>query len=203
MRCSLIIFSSILLICSCKNSKDNQQEKLIGNLKTYFRANFMDSTENLDSLRILKIDSLNKIQILGEQNTVLGNSFDHLMELYKLNLKSMTNDAEEIALLRNMGDQTLLDIQYKDLDNDKEQGKLMKIQLDTLIKIMNDIGEKMKKVDTTKKVGFQLKCFYQIRQKDKSVKRDTVYLFLNENKDIISREDLIKVPYTVDFDKFQ
>ena len=46
------------------------------------------------------------------------------------------------------------------------------------------------------------KCLYQIRNKDKSIKRDTAYIILNLNKDIIIRKDFLNLPYVFDYDKF-
>ncbi len=101
-----------------------------------------------------------------------------------------------------LGSQDLVDIEKKDFDEEKKKGKSIKSEIHTVMSIIKGIDSSANMADTTKPIGFQAKCLYQVRLKDKSIKRDTAFILLNTNKDIIKREDFLKLPYKIDFDKF-
>ena len=82
----------------------------------------------------------------------------------------------------------------------RTQGSIKKI--DSLSKVLNGIVEIEKISDSVNAIAFQAKCFYQLRNKDKSIKRDTAYIILNLNKDIVIRKDFLNLPYVIDYDKF-
>ena len=95
----------------------------------------------------------------------------------------------------------LVAIEKKEALEKSEKGKKIKTEIDSLQSVIKSIDDKALIADTVKPVGFQAKCFYQIRLKDKSVKQDTTYILLNLNKDIIKRKDFLNLPYNVNFDK--
>ena len=70
-----------------------------------------------------------------------------------------------------------------------------------MMSIVKTIDSKTKNADTIKAIGYQAKCIYQVRFKDKSVKQDTTFIILNINKDIVKREEFLNLPYKVDLDK--
>ena len=46
----------------------------------------------------------------------------------------------------------------------------------------------MKTMDSTKAIGYEAKCLYQLMFKDRSIKRDTTYIILNTNNNIIKND---------------
>ena len=189
-------------LTACKDAKEKELDAFQSNLKTYFLANLMDSTATIDTFRLIVIDTITQRQLLNEQYNVLSGQLDNLIEIYKLNTKSLSLDVDQIRLYRMIESEDLVDIQRKEAKNHMDKGNLMKAEMDTLTKILSGIETKEKSADTIRPIGFEAKCFYQIRNMDKSVKRDTSFILLNINKDIVKRKDFLQLPYVVDFDKF-
>jgi len=138
-----------------------------------------------------------------EQSSVLGNQLDNLIGLYKLSNEELSNSVDKMRLYRMINSRDLIEIEKNDFDKKREKGQQIRKEIDTLMSITKAIDSSLKNADTTKAIGFQAKCFYQLRRKDKSVERDTAFILLNLNKDIVKRSDFLKLPYNVDFSKFQ
>lgn len=210
MKHSLILIRPNLLfiICSffmfhftaCKTAKEKEVDTLQSNLKTYFIAHLADSTSSVDSFRLIKIDTLTEVELFGEQYQVLSKQLKSLLGLYSLNTQNLSNSVSQMRLYRMIGSTGLVEIQRNDIKKITEKGGLMMAEIDTVVKIIDVIAQKEERADTLKPVGFEARCFYQLRNKDKSVKRDTTYVQLNVNKDIVKRKDFIKLPYDVKFD---
>ncbi|MEP7229935.1 MAG: hypothetical protein ABI691_06760 [Ginsengibacter sp.] len=206
MNISLKRFYMLILVTSlfaCKSEREKEHQNLQNDMQSYFKANMMDSTSTLDSFRLVKIDTINQRMLFYEQSSVLGKHLDNLIELYKLSNEELSNSVDKMRLYRMIESRDLVEIEKKDFDKQKEKGQQIHYEIDTLMSITKAIDSSAKNADTTKPVGFQAKCFYQLRRKDKSVERDTTFILLNINKDIIKRSDFLKLPYNVDFDKFR
>lgn len=194
-----VIFISLV---ACKNEKERESEKVQNNCKTYFFENFMDSTSTLDTFKLVKIDTISERMRLFQQSLVLNNQIESLIDLFKLNTNSLSNSVDQMRLYGVIGSPDLVAIKKNDALKEREKGKALKSEIDTLMSIVKTIGDSELIADTLKTVAFQAKCYYQIRLKDRSVKQDTAFIILNLNKDIIERKDFLKLPYRVDFDKF-
>lgn len=195
---TLIIFS----IVACQRQNERETENLQNNCKTYFIENFKDSTSTLDAFKLVKFDNINERMLLFEQSSVLNNQLKTLINLYKQNTKLATNGADQIRLYGILGSSDLVAIEKRELLLRIEKGKAIKSEIDTLMAVIEKIADKSLIADTLKPLGFQAVCYYQIKRKDKSVKQDTTFILLNINKDIINRNDFLKLPYTVNLDKF-
>lgn len=194
----VIVIFSILL--SCQNNKSDR--KLINQLATFFKMNYIDSTENIDSFRLIKIDTITEKEILEEQFFDLTNKLNTLVELYKLNGDLLSVKASQIKMYGLIDSKALVDIERNEYGKEKEKSNLLKIEIDSVIKLGKKQESILKKADSLIAIAYQAKCFYQVRKKDMSVQRDTAYIFLNSNNDIIKRDQLIKPIYTINFDKF-
>lgn len=200
---SLIAILCAVFLFACKTEKERESQKLQSDMQTYFKVNLMDSTSSLDSFRLVKIDTINQRMLLSEQSSVLGSQLDNLIELYKLSNEGLSNSVSQMRLYRILGSNDLVEIEKKDFDKEKEKGELVRSEIDTLMSIIKTIDGKTQNADTIRPIGYEAKCFYQLRLKDKSVKRDTTFILLNTNKDIVKRGDFLNLPYKVDFDKFR
>ena len=196
-----IITTITILFLKCKTETKRETEKLQDNLKIYFEANQMDSTARLDSFQLVKLDTITQRMLLFEQSSVLNKQVDNLIDLYKLSNQELSNSVDQMRLYRMLESRDLLTIEKNDFDKKSVKGKLIKSEIDTLMLIVKKIDSTINHADTIKAIGYQAKCFYQLRLKDKSVKQDTTFIILNSGKDIIKREDFLKLPYKVDFDK--
>jgi hypothetical protein len=197
-----ISISLTVFMIACKSKTELQNEKLQIDLQTYFTENLEDSTSKLDSFFLIKVDTISQQMLLFEQSSVLNSQLEYLIDIYKLNTQKLSNSVDQIRLYRMIGSQDLVDIEKKDFDKQKEKGVSIKSEIDTVMAVIKRIDSTANLADTTKPVGFQAKCLYQVRLKDKSIKRDTTFILLNTNKDIIKRNDFLNLPYKIDYDKF-
>lgn len=192
-----------LLLLACQNEAEKQRERLQSDLTTYFKANMMDSTASLDSFRLIQIDTVTQRMLLYEQFSILNNQVGHLVDLYKLSNQKLSLSLNQMRLYRMLESKDLIDIEKNDFNKEKEKGDKIRHEIDTLMSLTAKIDSLAKVADTIKPIGFEAQCFFQLRRKDKSVERDTVFILLNLNKDIIDRTDFLKLPYSVNFDKLR
>lgn len=198
----IISISLILFMIACKSKTEQHKEKLQNDLRTYFTANLKDSTSTLDSFFLIKVDTISQRMLLFEQASVLNDQLHYLLDIYKLNTQKLSISVDQMSLYRMIGSEDLFDIEKKDFNKQKENGVSIKSEIDTVMAVINGIDSVANLADTTKPVGFQAKCLYQVRLKDRSIQRDTAFILLNTNKDIIKRDDFLKLPYKIDYDKF-
>jgi hypothetical protein len=197
--CCLIV---VLFSFSCSNINDIQNEKLRKDLSTFFLSNLNDSSVLLDSFSLLKIDTITEYMKVSEQFSVLNNQQQFLLELLKNKTDELSLISDKIQLYRMIGSRDLVNIEMKKVEENQENFKLLRTEIDSLSKVLTSVIDIQKKADTVIPVAFQAKCLYQIRNKDKSIKRDTAYIILNLNKDIVIRKDFLNLPYVIDYDKF-
>ena len=197
--CCLIV---VLFSFSCSNKNDIQNEKLRKDLSTFFLSNLNDSSILLDSFSLIKIDTITEYMKLNEQFSVLNYQQQFLLELLKNKTDELSLISDKIQLYRMIGSRDLVNIEMKKVEENQENFNLLRIEVDSIRKVLISVLDSQKKADTVKPVAFQAKCLYQIRNKDKSIKRDTAYIILNLNKDIVIRKDFLNLPYVIDFDKF-
>ena len=201
-RISFFCLIVILFALSCSNKNDFQNEKLRKDLSTFFISNLNDSSVLLDSFYLLKIDTITEHMKLNEQFSILNNQQKFLLELFRNKIDELSLIRDKIELYSMIGSRSLVNIEMKNVEENQENSKLLKNEIDSLTKVLNGIVEIEKKSDSVNAVAFQAKCFYQLRNKDKSIKRDTAYIILNLNKDIVNRKDFLSLPYVLDYDKF-
>ena len=202
MKVALGLFFLFMTLISCKSQKDIENERLADNLKEYFKNNLPDSSAIIDSFLLLKIDTLTQFNKLREQVTYLNNDTEQLLEFFKLNNSKLSIQVSQLKLYEMLESSTLVSIQKEDVNKTIKKGKEISAELDTIQKISKNILSQIATADTIKAIGFQAKCLYQLRIKDRSVKRDTAYFVLNQNKDIIQFKDWLNIPYSVSFNKF-
>jgi len=201
-RICLFCLFVVLYAVSCSNKNDIQNEKLRKDLSTFFLSNLNDSSVLLDSFFLLKIDTITEKQKLNEQYSIIHNQQLYILDLLKYKTSEMSIMSDKVRLYSMIGSRDLVRIEKDKFEKNNEKFNLISKEFDSLSKVLKGIVEIEKTSDSIKPVAFQAKCLYQIRNKDKSIKRDTAYIILNLNKDIVIRKDFLNLPYVFDYDKF-
>jgi hypothetical protein len=201
-RISFFCLIVIVFAVSCSNKNDIQNEKLRKDLSTFFVSNLNDSSVLLDSFFLLKIDTITEKQKLNEQYSIIHNQQLYILDLLKFKTSEMSIMSDKVRLYSMIGSRDLVRIEKDKFEKNNEKFNLISKEFDSLSKVLKGIVEIEKTSDSIKPVAFQAKCLYQIRNKDKSIKRDTAYIILNLNKDIVIRKDFLNLPYVFDYDKF-
>lgn len=204
MRFTFCYFFLILtMIYSCKSQKEKEIDKLTAVLKDYYKKNLSDSSASIDSFFLVKMDTLTQVHKLMEQVESLNNDSEYLLGILKLNNSKFSLEISQLKLYEMLESPSLVDIQKENINKTYKRGKEISAEMDSIEKISSNILLQIETADSIKVIGFQAKCFYQLRLKDNSVKRDTGYIILNENKDIVKLNDWLNLPYSVSYDKFK
>ena len=97
--------SLLFTLVSCKNEKQEEKESIEKTLNVYFRekGKDIDSTLVLDSVRIIKIDSVSSKGELAMKINKFDDSLDVLIKLADLSGQRLKLEAEQYKLLKYMG----------------------------------------------------------------------------------------------------
>jgi len=187
----LFIIGLVLFSCQSKNIKANKD--LEKNLFTYFKENMKtaDSTNHLDSLRIVKFDTITARSILYKKIMSIYDQIDANQKWYDADSNVRYDEKQMIRLEEGLS--TALYNNSLD-DYNKTNSEMISIQNkdSMLIRKANSLEQVFKTTDSTTLLYFQVKCLIQYQRKDLSVKRDTVYSFLNPEKSIVRSEDIFE-----------
>jgi hypothetical protein len=190
-------FLACLLIFFACSSDDRKviQDDTVSRLRIHFekRIKAVDSTNKLDSFRLINIDSLTQRDKYNFLNDDIKDSLTRTKlrmevysELYKASLK-LANVARGRSNSQYSAYKADAEENKKEFEKYQEESKLLELQskyYDSLLQ----------KCDTVKAICYEAVCLYQLRRKDQSVLKDTVQILMNLDRNIIRREDYLKLP---------
>lgn len=196
------IIITLLVIQGCKQNASNANDRLIKDLKTYFTAKYLDSTLTLDSFRIVALDTITPQKRLVAESQVLTHDIDLLLKLMKNNTEQMTLIAQQLKLYQILGSRDLIEIKRTDFNKLKDKGERIKSDLDSMLSIAHVYPSKIDSSDSLNPIGYEARCFFQVRRQDRSIERDTTFIYLNESKDIVDRRVFFKSPFSLDLESY-
>ena len=163
------------------------------NLKTYFKAQIkkLDSSITLETFTFVKLDTITlKNQFSQLYNGMLAKSRKTQREIATLLEKVKSN--RQLQSLSNGLSATLYKNYKEDADDDLAKAKEMLLQ-DSLLRIdFSKVDTILLKVDSTKPVAYLAKCFYLIKQQDLLVSKDTAYITMDIDYNIVNNEEYYK-----------
>ena len=183
----------LVFIFACNLNGAPLSEAKEQELREHFVTQYkqIDPGSRVDSFAFLKLDTIT----LQRKYATL--SFNYMDEWEKQNqLMKIENDLlqKRIQLMRLSKDH---EISLR--EQTKEEAKQ---SLDTIAVIekraqeaqlkMNYYDSVSKKADSLKPVGYEAICIYRISRPDWTQQLDTAYIILNNNKNIVSRNDFYK-----------
>jgi hypothetical protein len=177
-----------ILFASCQK-RDNLQK----NLFTFFSQNLKeaDSTVHLDSVRIIKFDTVTENTILYKKIMNLYDNIDQNQAKFNDLLDAQKSDAQMIRLTRGL-DNTLFQNSVDEYKTKMNKMKLIKDENDNLSRKADSLSKILETSDSTTLLFLQVRCIIQYRRKDLSIRRDTGFAFLNPQKDIVRIEDILR-----------
>lgn len=188
------IFLSILLtaiLCSCQHAKvkaisDTKETEL----RTFFLETYkgIDSTIKIDSFRFVRLDTISLKEKYFYAAGRLSDRIEECTEEAKKNNELLQTELQlmrlysglSTSLYKNASDD--FDKYHQKVSDAIAKGKGLIAKQDSLNKLAT-------KSDSLNPVGYEAICLYQIRYKDQSIKKDTAYIVLNQEKNIVKRED--------------
>lgn len=178
---------------SCNNKEATQRKNLDKNLFKFFSENLksIDSTLHLDSVRIIKFDTITKTSILYQKILSIYLEVDDNNDKFKEIKKTQNLDAQMIRLTAGLSN-SLYENSMDDYKQKNEEMKALHNVGLVLLKKADSLTDILKTADSTTLVYFQVKCLIQYQRKDLSVKRDTAFAFLNPERNIVRRTDVFQ-----------
>lgn len=190
MRSLFLAFTVLIFGCGSKTlistSKENEY-------RTYFssRLKDYDSTASIDSFCFIRYDTLTQFsKLIGQYNNALGD-LELNSKLLDLENKKMNLTGQELLLYRNL-DNNLFEQEKMEAKNEIDSGRAIEEKVFQLKRRVNFYDSLLKKADTVKTIGYTAVCFYQVRNRDQSVKKDTFRVILNTDMNIITPKDFYK-----------
>ena len=186
-----------LTFVACSSTSDHNvtKEDKLTELRIHYEESLkaIDPTNKLDSFQLIRIDTLTQRDKYSFMHEVLADSLNRIKlrmelytELYNANLKLANLSKRSSPPEYNSYKAEAVE-NKKELEKSEEESKHLELQTllyDSLLRIDN----------TASPIGYKAVCLYQLRRKDRSVLNDTAYILMNLNKDIIRREDFIRIP---------
>ncbi len=188
----LILTALSAINCKTKTN-DKPTEKQLADFRTHFlaRRSAIDSSSVLDSFRFVRLDTVTALDRVREQAQIKADRLHEINDQLDKALASAHNNVD-IAKLYARLDRTMFENYRDEAQHDKVLADTLNAQADLLMKEINGLVGKFNTTDSIRAIGFEAICFYQTHQKDLTVSRDTAFIFLNINKDIVKREELLK-----------
>ena len=182
-----------ILLFACHSKGKPISEVKEKELREHFVSQYkqIDPNSRVDSFAFVKLDTITL------QRKYVALSFNYMDEWEKQNqLMKIENDLlqKRIQLMRLSKDQE---------NSLQEQTRAeAKQSLDTIAAIekraqgaqlkMNYYDSLSKKADSVKPVGYEAICIYRVSLPDWTQQLDTAYIILNNNRNIVSREEFYK-----------
>lgn len=183
----------ILFLFACRTQEKTAKRNLENNLFTYFNARIkdVDSTLKLDSVRIIKFDTITPNDILYKKIMSIYDKIQVNQNKIRDVLSDM-NDAKKMMRLTVDLSSALYNNSLDDFKEKQTEFNSLQEKDSILIQTADTLSAKLKTADSTTLVFLQVKCLLQYQRKDLSVNRDTGYAFLNTNNNIVRQEDIFK-----------
>lgn len=181
-----------LIFFSCKEKSQEVSDSLNNNLFTYFKENLksVDSTYKLDSVRVIKFDTMAKSDLLFVKLLTVYDDIDQKNSVIKSNIERNKTNIQLIKLYKGL-DQTLFENSIEDAKKLVAETNEIQDQVKGLSKYADSLTNEQNLADTAKLIYYQVRCLVQYQRKDMSVKRDTGFAFLTPEKVIVKFDDMI------------
>lgn len=186
-----ILFASTIFV-SCKSNHSELADSKVSEMRTFIEKTYqnIDSTMKLDSFRFVRLDTITQQEKYMEMTEGLISEVQELNETGAKLIESYKNNKRMADLINDISSSTYS--YYKDeADDDIKKISEQRDETQQKLKALDSLQVLTAKADSVKPVGYQAVCLYQIRRADMSVKKDTCYVLLNLEKNIVKKNDFL------------
>jgi hypothetical protein len=152
----------------------------------------VDSTFKLDSFKVIHINTLTQSDKLNMLNQAVEDSLkettlrmEALMEFYKSNIKLA-------SMVVRKPTKSPVNFYKTEAEKIKKNYDLCDSAVKFLTLQSQNYDSLLKMADTLKPIGYEAICLYEVKRKDQSLIKDTTYMLMNLDKNIVRREDFLK-----------
>jgi len=195
MKCIISLFALAIVAGSCKDQPKTTHDDKLAELRVHLeeRLKAIDPRNKLDSIKLISIDTLTQRDKFSLLKEALTDSLERVKlrmevveELYNANLRLMNvakrRSTTEYESYRAEAEENKAEVEAVDSVSKQLESKVL--YYDSLLNI----------TETKTPVGYKAVCLYQLRRRDQSVSTDTANILMNLNKNIVRKEDFIKLP---------
>ena len=195
MKCIISLFTLAIVACSCKNQPKTAQDDKLAELRVHLeeRLKAIDPANRVDSVKLISIDTLTQRDKYSLLKEALTDSLERaklrievVAELYNANLRLMNlskrRSSTEYESYKAEAEENKSEVEAVDSISKELESKVL--YYDSLLNI----------TETKTPIGYKAVCLYQFRRRDRSVSTDTANILMNLDKNIVRKEDFIKLP---------
>lgn len=191
-KLALTLTLSILL--GCKDEQKIQKEEFTKTARIYFNEELknMEDFKSLDSLRILKVDTLSDKDEL--------NGYINQLYRYQNYLLSQAKTQRELAELKyetaNLGSQMyggyVNELEYKSAKAEETKFNVLKDSVNIVDKQIKHYERQLKKKDSLNLNAYEVQFIYQLTKKNMSSEKDTTYLRFSADMKVFENKNQFK-----------
>ena len=146
---------------------------------------------HLDSLRILKYDTITRSIILNQKINSIFDEVDKNQLEYEEKSKNLILYKQMVRLTDGL-DSKLYANSVEDYKQKLKELQDLAIEDSMHLNKTDSLTKVFQTSDSTTLLYFEVKCLIQYSRKDLSVKRDNIFAYLNPDKKIVRREDVFQ-----------
>ena len=195
MKCIISLFTLAIVACSSSDHPKTTQDDKLGELRVHLeeRLKAIDPANRVDSVKLISMDTLTQRDKYSLLKEALTDSLERaklrievVAELYNANLRLMNlskrRSTAEYESYKAEAEQNKSEVETVDSVSKELESKVL--YYDSLLNI----------TETKTPIGYKAVCLYQFRRRDRSVSTDTANILMNLDKNIVRKEDFIKLP---------
>lgn len=186
---SFFIFAFFIVTCNQSSSKKVNEN----NLKTYLLSELKkyDSTYILQTFTFIKLDTIT----LQDQYYQFINGMLDKVEENHIEIKRLFEEVKSNKQMQRLSSDLSSNLYNNFKDNAEDYLKKANelISKDTiLLKDIDILGKIKLTTDSIKPISYEAKCFYIIKKQDQSIQKDTAFIILDLDYNILDRKEYKK-----------
>lgn len=195
MKCLISLFTLTIIAGSCKEQPKATQDDRLVELRVHIeeRIKGIDPANKLDSVKLISIDTLTE----RDKNSFLKEAFTDSLDRMKLRMEVIAELYNANLRLMNLSKRKSSP-EYNNYKAEAEENKAEVERFDSASKQLESkvlyYDSLLNMTDIKTPVGYKAVCLYQLRRRDRSVLIDTANILMNLDKNIVRKEDFIKLP---------
>ncbi|MGI8635645.1 MAG: hypothetical protein ACR2KZ_09605 [Segetibacter sp.] len=191
----MTIVSLTVLLTSCKSEKQKVEESSLESIRTYLDVNLVkeiDDFKSLDSLRIIKIDTITEKQELKLPIEYAINSATHYNRLTNLSIEMAKNKQTIANLGSTIYGGYVNKLEHESAAEEREKVKKYNDSAKLLLNMADSLQKKQSKADSTTLKYYAVKCLIQYTKKDMTFEKDTAVIPVSKDFRVVEYKQITK-----------
>lgn len=186
-----LIALSTIIVSSCSSHRVKVQSRLNKQASAYLQERIVELNNGItvDSMVFVRIDTITDYDLILGEKKIFYDELSTNSEDTEQKVKEMKAKNKRVKLYRDIGSKYAEDEREELLEMSAEVKKMTDKTMD-IIKQIDTLDAELSRCDSITPRYFVAMYFIQLRAKDQSVKKDTLPIYLNLDKNIVHPEDV-------------